>query len=387
MHRQPLHLAALAAAAVPGLTPTSAVTSPDDPADFSAAVVVDAQGQRWRVRSPHTAEAGIRLETELQVLAGFTPRVRAGLPFRTPSVAGAVRLGGLRTFVYQDMPGHALPLEDLVALGESAVQDVGRILAAVHTLPSSVVDLADLPVYTAEEVRGRRLHELDQAATTGRIPPVLLRRWEEAMEEEGLWSFTPVPVHGDLHEDNLLVERDRVVGVTGWTDLHVGDPAVDLAWLAAAEDADFAERVLDAYLGRRAEANAVDDADAHLMRRASLLAEFALAQWLVRGVDRHDAAMIADAEAMLAELAAAVGGRAEAEATDAVADAGTGEAERADRDSEDAEPDDTEPDDADPEDAEPDDTEPDDTTAALTIVPAPSADEPDDVTDGPSRRR
>ena len=31
------------------------------------------------------------------------------------------------------------------------------------------------------------------------------------MEEEALWRFTPVPVHGDLHEDNLLLERDRVV--------------------------------------------------------------------------------------------------------------------------------------------------------------------------------
>lgn len=353
MHRQSLHLAALAAAAVPGLTPTAVTASPDDPADFSAAVVVDGQGQRWRVRSPRTPEAGIRLETELQVLAGFTPRVRAALPFRTPSVAGAVRLGGLRTFVYQDMPGHPLPLEELVALGEPAVQDLGRVLAAVHTLPSSVVDLADLPVYTAEEVRNRRLHELDQAAVTGRIPPVLLRRWEEAMEEEDLWTFSPVPVHGDLHEDNLLVERGRVVGVTGWTDLHVGDPAVDLAWLAAAEDPDFAERVLDAYHARRATARAGDDADTHLMRRAALLAEFALAQWLVRGVDRHDEQMTAEAEAMLAELAGAV--QAAAPASAAPVEQG-----------------DEEPDGG-ADDADEVEVEPEAVTAGLTVLPSPGA--------------
>ncbi|MBD4641924.1 aminoglycoside phosphotransferase, partial [Xanthomonas citri pv. citri] len=82
-----------------------------DPADFSTAVVVDGEGQRWRVRSPRTPEAGIRLETELQVLAGLTPAVRAGLPFRTPSGAGAVRLEGLRTFVYQDMPGRPVTLD------------------------------------------------------------------------------------------------------------------------------------------------------------------------------------------------------------------------------------------------------------------------------------
>lgn len=328
MDRQPLRLAALAAAAVPGLAPVSVEASPDDPADFSTAVVVDGEGQRWRVRAPRTPEAGIRLETELQVLAGLTPAVRAGLPFRTPAVAGAVRLEGLRTFVYQEMPGRPVPLDELARLGEPAVQDVGRVLAAIHTLPADVVDRADLPSYSAEEVRRRHLHALDQAATSGRVPPLLLRRWEEAMEEEALWRFTPVPVHGDLHEDNLLLERGRVVGVTGWTDLHVGDPASDVAWLAAASDADLAERVLDAYAARRAAAGAADDGDAHLMRRAALLAEFALAQWLTRGLDRHDDAMVAEAEAMLAELdrdvraaQAAEARRLEADAAQDAADA------------------------------------------------------------------
>ncbi|MBN6865403.1 phosphotransferase, partial [Micrococcus luteus] len=319
MDRQPLRLAALAAAAVPGLAPVSVEASPDDPADFSTAVVVDGEGQRWRVRSPRTPEAGIRLETELQVLAGLTPAVRAGLPFRTPSVAGAVRLEGLRTFVYQDMPGRPVTLEELARLGEPAVQDVGRVLAAIHTLPSDVVDHADLPSYTAEQIRQRHLHALDQAATSGRVPPLLLRRWEEAMEEEPLWRFTPVPVHGDLHEDNLLLERGRVVGVTGWTDLHVGDPADDVAWLAAATDPDLADRVLDAYAARRADAGAADDGDAHLMRRAALLAEFALAQWLTRGLDRHDEGMVAEAEAMLAELEGDVRAAQEAAARQAEA--------------------------------------------------------------------
>lgn len=306
MHRQPLHLAALAAAAVPGLSPAAVEPSPDDSADFATAVVVDTVGERWRVRSPRTAEAGIRLETEVQVLAGFDAHLRAGLPFRVPSVAGAVRVDGLRTFVHQDLPGFPVPLEEIVALGEPAVQDLGRILAAVHTLPMTVVEQADLPVYSADHVRERHLASLDEAASTGKVPPVLLRRWEEALEEDALWQFFPVPVHGDLHEDSLLVERGRVVGVAGWTDLHVGDPATDFAWLAAAEDPDFPERVLDAYLARRVAEDAADDGDVHLLRRASLLAEFALGQWLLRGVERNDADRVADAEGLLAELADAV---------------------------------------------------------------------------------
>lgn len=330
-----MELAALASAAIPGLSPTGVAGSPDDPRDFDAAVVLDQEGGHWRVRSPRNQEAAMRLETELQVLSGFTPRVRAGLPFRVPSVAGAVRLEGLRTFVYHDLPGRELDLEELTGLGEHIVADIGRVIAAIHALPAAVVENADLPSYTAEQFRQRRLNELDQAATTGRIPPVLLRRWENALEEKELWDFTPVVVHGDLHEDNLLVHRGRLVAVTGWTDLHVGDPADDFAWLASAGDQDFAESVLAEYSGHltgeggsgtapeipgRSGAGLPDDdipadpfgspapviprsgPDEHLLRRAALAAEFALAQWLVRGINAGDEGMASEAQEMLREL-------------------------------------------------------------------------------------
>lgn len=330
-----MELAALASAAIPGLSPTGVAGSPDDPRDFDAAVVLDQEGSHWRVRSPRNQEAAMRLETELQVLSGFTPRVRAGLPFRVPSVAGAVRLEGLRTFVYHDLPGRELDLEELTGLGEHIVADIGRVIAAIHALPAAVVENADLPSYTAEQFRQRRLNELDQAATTGRIPPVLLRRWENALEEKELWDFTPVVVHGDLHEDNLLVHRGRLVAVTGWTDLHVGDPADDFAWLASAGDQDFAESVLAEYTGHltgeggtgtapeipgRSGAGFPDDdipadpfgspapvvprsgPDEHLLRRAALAAEFALAQWLVRGINAGDEGMASEAQEMLREL-------------------------------------------------------------------------------------
>ncbi|MGM7668820.1 phosphotransferase [Microbacterium sp. A93] len=298
-----MELAALASAAIPDLSPTGVVGSPDDPRDFSAAVVFDRQGSQWRVRSPLHEEAAMRLETELQVLSGFTAGIRAGLPFRVPSVAGAVRLDGMRTFVYHDMPGVEMELEELAELGSRTSEDIGRVIAAVHALPAHVVENADLPVYTADQFRQRRLNELDQAATTGRIPAVLLRRWENALEEMELWDFTPVVTHGDLHEDNLLVDQDRLVSVTGWTDLHIGDPAEDFAWLASSGNQSFTEDVVTAYWQHRSGGIVQDE---HLLRRAVLAAEFALAQWLVRGLAARDEEMSSEAEAMLGELRADV---------------------------------------------------------------------------------
>ncbi|WP_232083632.1 macrolide 2'-phosphotransferase [Arthrobacter sp. SO5] len=298
MRRQPIELAAVATAAVPGLTPTAVSSAPDDPADFDSALLLDSEGKRWRVRSPRHAEASARLETEFLVLRAFVPGIRAELPFLMPTVAGTVRQGPLSTFVYSHLSGSTKTVEELGAGTAALAREIGAALAAIHDLPHSLVSNADLPSYTPNEFRQRRLNELDQAATTGKIPPLLLRRWEHALEDVSLWRFNPCVVHGDLHEDNLLVDGDRVTAVTGWTDLRIGDPADDMAWLVASNDQDFVDAVLAQYTSSRR-----DVPDAHLLRRAALSAEFALAQYLVKGVAAGNQEMIHEAESMLSVLA------------------------------------------------------------------------------------
>lgn len=298
MRRKPIELAAVATAAVPGLTPTAVSSAPDDPADFDSALLLDTEGKRWRVRSPRHAEASARLETEFLVLRAFTPGIRAELPFLMPTVAGTVRQGTLSTFVYSHLSGATRSVEELSTGSATLARELGAALAAIHDLPHSLVSNADLPSYTPNEFRQRRLNELDQAATTGKIPPLLLRRWEHALEDVSLWRFNPSVVHGDLHEDNLLVDGDRVTAVTGWTDLRIGDPADDMAWLVASNDQDFVDTVLAHYSSSRRDAP-----DAHLLRRAALSAEFALAQYLVKGLAAGDQDMTDEAESMLAVLA------------------------------------------------------------------------------------
>ena len=298
VRRKPIELAAVATAAVPGLTPTAVSSAPDDPADFDSALLLDSEGKRWRVRCPRHAEASARLETEFMVLRAFVPGIRAELPFLMPTVAGTVRQGELSTFVYSHLAGATRSVEELSDGSAALAGEIGTALAAIHDLPRSLVSNADLPSYTPNEFRQRRLNELDQAATTGQIPPLLLRRWEHAMEDVSLWRFNPCVVHGDLHEDNLLVDGDRVTAVTGWTDLRIGDPADDMAWLVASNEQAFVDAVLEHYTASRKDAP-----DIHLLRRAALSAEFALAQYLVKGLAAGDQDMIHEAESMLTALA------------------------------------------------------------------------------------
>ena len=298
VRRTPLELAAIATAAVPGLAPTATAFSPDDDADFDSALLLDPDGKRWRVRSPRHPEASTRLETEFMVLRAFTPAIRAELPFHVPTIAGTVRQGDLTTFVYTHLQGAMLSIEELSAGSPALAREIGTALAAVHDLPLTLVTNADLPSYSANEFRQRKLNELDQAATTGKIPATLLRRWEHALEDVALWRFNSSVVHGDLHEDNLMVQGDSVTALTGWTDLRIGDPADDFAWLVASNEASFVDAVLNSYTQARRETP-----DIHLLRRAALLAEFALAQYLVKALAAGHQSMTAEAESMLRTLA------------------------------------------------------------------------------------
>lgn len=304
MKRTAMELAALASAAMPGLDIVQATASPDDQRAFDSAIVTDSDNNHWRVRSPRNSQAAFRLETEIQVLSGFTPAIRAHLPFRVPSVAGAVQIDSLRTFIYHQMPGQPAELDAITGSKAQTIDDIGRIVAAIHQLPRAVVETADLPSYGAEQLRSRLLSELDQIALTGKVPSALLRRWENAFEERRMWSFTPRVVHGDFDETSLLIDRNRAVGVTAWTDLHIGDPAQDFTWLASTESIEFREALLSAY--HQHMDLPADQLDLHIMRRAALAAEFSLAKYLMSGINASDNEVVAEAQAMLDELASDV---------------------------------------------------------------------------------
>ncbi|MHA7156926.1 phosphotransferase [Glutamicibacter endophyticus] len=297
MKRSAMELAAIATAAVPGLAPVGYAALSDDAEDFDSALIIDDQQNRWRVRSPRHDEASMRLESELSALRAFSARVRAALPFALPQVAGSVRQGPLRTFVYKDMPGKTTSLEELVDAGKPLAAALGRAMAAIHQIPDDAVEVAGLPCYTSDEVRQRKLNELDTAAATGLIPSRLLRRWEHAMEDVSLWRFNAAVVHGDFYEEQIQVLGGAITAVKGWTDLHVGDPADDFAWLSAVGNQGFSELVFSAYIEARG-----DKADPHIMRRAALAAEFALAQWLVKSLATKDQQRIDEAQEMLCEL-------------------------------------------------------------------------------------
>ncbi len=299
MARNPsLQLAALATVAIPGLDVVATRAPQRTTADYRYCGVLDDAGRHWVVQAPLHASAAIALDAEAEVLRQLVAVPDAALPFDVVDPAGFASLPeGWRVMVYRELPGRDL---DLGALrpGPGPTVSLGRAIAAIHELHGTLIADAGLPVYDAASYRSRRLAEVDDAARTGKVPPVLLSRWERALEDIALWRFRATPVHGDLAPENVLMANGQVVAVVNWSNAHVGDPAEDLAWLYAAAPEESLDTLEEAYAMGRSE-----PPDPHLVSRALLYSELAVARWLMHGVRIENPEIIADAEGMLTTLA------------------------------------------------------------------------------------
>ncbi|HET7476713.1 MAG TPA: phosphotransferase [Dermatophilaceae bacterium] len=309
-----LMLAALASAAVPGLDPVSVRgMRPTAGHQFDLAFVEDSQQRRWVVRAPVTAAAGAQLEQTMGLLTLLHRRV----PFGVPQAKGFAPVPGRgRAAVYPLLPGRPVSFADLPA-GPGLAAELGRAIAALHNLDRAVYEEAGVPAYEAEEYRERRLGELDRAASTGHVPAGLLARWEAQLEDVATWRFAPVPTHGDLTGEQVLVvfedEQDaatgRVRAITGWEQAKVADPADDLAALAVQCSPEAFDAVLEGYAHTR-----VERLDAHLEVRARLAGELRLVAALSTAASLQDQAAVDRVVHALRALDAAARGPATAPA-------------------------------------------------------------------------
>ncbi|HEX3002740.1 MAG TPA: macrolide 2'-phosphotransferase [Angustibacter sp.] len=294
MTRTDLQLAALASAAVPGLDPVSVEPPQVDGMDFDVAVVTDDQQRRWVVRAPRRTAAAVALDVEARLL----PLIGRYLPVPVPQPAGRAALpDGGECLVHPYLPGRAIRPHELGA-GSALAAQVGRAIAALHEIDPRALEDAGLPTYTAQEYRLRRLSDVDRAAQTGHVPAPLLARWEKALEDVSRWRFAPTPVHGDLAPEHVLVEGGTLSGLIDWGEAAVADPADDLAWVVVTADDGGVDTVLEAYAMGRSETP-----DRHLLDRARLAGELALARWLLGGVAAGDDDVVERASRHLHELA------------------------------------------------------------------------------------
>ncbi|CAD6001587.1 phosphotransferase [Agreia sp. COWG] len=301
MARSHFTLAALSTAAVPGADVVSTrPISTGQGGRYDSAVVTLRDRSELIVRVPTSQEAETEQSLDLVALNALTAGFRGRLPFEVPHVEGQTPVANTRAVVYGYVPGTPASLAHLDA-ADPVAEAIGRAIASIHSLPTSVVTDSGLPVQTSADAARDARTIKDRAAATGAVPSELLSRWSTALEDSALWQFQPTVVHGSLSPESFLVAGDVVTGVLGWSQLQVGDPAADLFWLSSAPSEMVATRVFGSYNLARS-----TPVDRQLRKRARLYAELEIAKWLLHGAEKRDDTIMADAKTMLAGLSVSV---------------------------------------------------------------------------------
>ncbi|MBR5950009.1 MAG: phosphotransferase [Actinomycetaceae bacterium] len=291
----PLYLAALAVQAIDGLEAVGTRGNLDTNTDFISATVIDARGRHWLVKYPTNSFAGASLEAEAALAPELLSQLRSShLPFDIVRPAGWAYTEDRRAFIYPEPFGVSQVFEEMTA---DEARALGRAIASIHSLSPSIINNAGLPVYTSEQYRQRLMAELSDADHTDLLPPLLRRRWDDALHDHSLWDFIPTVVHGDVCDENFLWSNGTITTVLGWGEAQVADPALDLASLLPLTD-DLLQPAVHAYENTRG--ITLDEAT---RLRTAFMSEFSIVRWLMYGVNTNNSAVQKGATRMLAELA------------------------------------------------------------------------------------
>ncbi|GAA1762899.1 aminoglycoside phosphotransferase family protein [Kocuria aegyptia] len=234
------------AAAFPGLT-WSRARRITEGWDHVVVVLDDALVFRFPQEEPYT-EA---LAREVAVLDHLAPLLPVRIP-RYDRVAPDGSFAG-----YPLLPGRTLAPEVLASLDgtahEALVGQLAGFLSALHTAPVRGTPLERVPAsYLAEDQDDVR------RAATSHLPAVLSP--EELAEVERILAdvdvllaadLPQVVVHNDVYSRHLLWDDDDArLGVIDFSDMCLGDPAVDFAELHEYGEA-FVRAVYERYTGPR----------------------------------------------------------------------------------------------------------------------------------------
>jgi macrolide phosphotransferase len=291
--RPALILAALAADASPGKK-FRGLRKLDLSDNLDCVMLQTAEGENFTFKIPANPQGESELAVERTVLRALASSSH-NLPFQIASEVGSTKdASGNLGVVFTSVEGNE---PDLAKLPPGAFsKTLADSIAAIHSLDTSVVKEAGLPEYDSSNQLHQRVAELDRIAALGRVPAALLTRWEAALEDVGLFRFHSTVVHGGISKDNLKLDGQRVVAITGFENLRVSDPAEDLSWIVGAGLSSTVEDTLLHYRAAR------PSADENLIQRATLYSELELGSWLAHCVEQGDPEAIAQAEELISEL-------------------------------------------------------------------------------------
>lgn len=201
------------------------------------------QAAPYIVRVPRHDSRAKALRHEVAILRTIGPL----LPLPTPDVHLVDLPHGGTVAIHRALPGQ--PLMTLPGADETdrLAGTLGDFLRDLHAIPLPALDGIALPVANRGHWRAWLRDATRRLAP--HLDPASLQRLDEAGASfrDALAAVSPVVIHGDFGGSNILAQDGAITGVIDFGSVQVGDPASDLAGLAASYGLPFLDRVAVTY--------------------------------------------------------------------------------------------------------------------------------------------
>jgi len=173
----------------------------------------------WLDREPRRDEVRERLLAETRLMPWLAPQLP--LPVPRPEVIRQEPLRVRHRFLRGDAA---------IALTDEQGALLGRFFKALHSADAGRA--VDLGVIDADVARAELTATLDRfrVEVLPRLPEDLRHGAADLLERLARPLDSPALVHGDVGPQHILVADGKISGVIDWTDAHLGDPAMDIAW-------------------------------------------------------------------------------------------------------------------------------------------------------------
>ncbi|MFD0705204.1 phosphotransferase [Alloscardovia venturai] len=239
--RSVLEIAALASAAMPGLSVATTRGSEQfftsgDKKDIVTAVITSVEGVEYDVSVSSSAQ-GKKLLKERAKAAYVLSHSKGtvGLSFAVEDYTLFVPgddmsgvTGDCAVYITPHHDGNALMLNSLTS---DQCVSAGTAIAAIHRMRKGFLSAAHYRSYTSADIHEQLTRWIHSLESAGHIPTEIIENWRAIIGTDGLWDFAACPVHGGYSDGDFIFNSSSVAALHHWENMQINDPARDLAWI------------------------------------------------------------------------------------------------------------------------------------------------------------
>lgn len=217
---------------------------------FNTVLCVD---EKWIFRFPKSHHVAIEVAREVKILKGLYGKLP--LPIPNPTYVAYHPEHHLLEFMgYAMLVGEPLLREKFATItGETVLEqiadDIATFLKALHQINPIDVGLAPTPNNSRQW--WTQLYADFQAQLFPHMRPdarqAVTQNFETALNDDVLWHFQPMLIHGDFGTGNILYSDGHIVGIIDFTFCAVDDPAQEVGALLSSYGEAFVEQVITRY--------------------------------------------------------------------------------------------------------------------------------------------